>query len=185
MKLIDTISLDITSVMKTSLRITGLTLIIFTIAHLLLRATPLQFSVLVFFKALILIILLYSVLIILHEACHLLGFIVVGRAPLASLKFGMDLTQGIAYATTSKLLSNRAMKISLLLPFWLTAVVPTFVGFYYDNYPLIFVGALLTGGAAGDFEMYKGLRRYPNHFLIKDDCEKPRLFIYEKSDEPT
>ena len=184
MKLLDTIELNIDSVMRDSLRITGLTLLTFTVAHLFVRSVPLQLSLLAILKAIALTTILYVVLIIAHEACHLIGFILFGRAPLTSLKFGLNLELGIAYATTTKCLSNRAMKAALLLPFWLTAVLPTLIGFYYDNYSLIFAGALLTGGAAGDFEMYRGLRKFSNHVLVKDDTEKPRLFIYEKSDEP-
>ena len=185
MKLLDTIELTIDDVMRDSLHITGLTLLTFTVAHILVRSAPFQLSFFAILKAIALITILYIALIIAHEACHLIDFIIFGRAPLTSLKFGLNLELGVAYATTTKCLSNRAMKAALMLPFWLTAVLPTLIGFYYDNYPLIVVGALLTGGAAGDFEMYRGLRKFPNHVLVKDDTEKPRLFIYEKSDEPT
>lgn len=127
----------------------------------------------------------YTVLIVLHEACHLIGFVVYGNAPWSSLSYGLDLEKGIAFATTSKLLPNRAMKKALLLPFWLTGVVPTVYGFYVDNYLWIVVGALLIAGAVGDFAMYKALRKFPKDALVKDDPEHPTLYIYppETTDE--
>lgn len=130
-------------------------------------------------KSFILFSMYYWILIILHEACHLLGFIVFGRAPISSISYGFKPKDGIAYATTTSKLSNRAMKASLLLPFWLTGVLPTIIGFYINSYTVIIVGAFLMAGAVGDFIMYFALRKFPNNYLIKDDPEKPRLYVYE------
>ena len=40
------------------------------------------------------------------------------------------------------------------------------------------LAALLIGGAAGDFAMYKELRKLPDDWLVKDDPELPRLYVY-------
>ena len=121
---------------------------------------------------------LYSILIILHEIFHLIGFMLFGKAPFSSLSYGIKLDQGIAYATTNKLLTNRAMKASLMLPFWMTGVIPTVLGFFINSNMLILVGSFLMAGAVGDFMMYKQLRKYPNHYLVKDDPNLPRLTVY-------
>lgn len=120
----------------------------------------------------------YICLIIAHEACHLLGFVVYGGVAWSSLSYGVDMEKGLAYATTSQLVENHAMKKALLLPFWLTGVVPTVYGFYVDSYLWIAVGALLIAGAVGDFAMYKALRKFPKHAVVKDDPEEPTLYIY-------
>lgn len=120
----------------------------------------------------------YIALIILHEVCHLIGFMVYGNASFKSLSYGLDLEKGMAYATTTKLIDNHAMKKALLLPFWLTGVLPTVYGFYNDNYLWITVGALLIAGAVGDFAMYKELRKLPKNVVVKDDPQEPKLYIY-------
>ena len=85
---------------------------------------------------------------------------------------------GIAYATTDQLMTNGAIKKALLLPFWTTGVVPAIIGLYFGNGTIILLAALLIGGAAGDFAMYKELRKLPNDWLIKDDPQLPRLYVY-------
>lgn len=122
----------------------------------------------------------YILLIILHEAFHLIGFMIFGGVPYKDLDYGVNLKLGIAYATTSKPLTNAAMKKALLLPFWTTGVVPTVIGLALDNFLVVIVGALLMAGAIGDFYMYKELRKYPNDAVVKDDPKEPKLYVYEK-----
>jgi len=126
----------------------------------------------------ILFVILYIVFIILHEAFHLIGFMVFGGVPFKSLKYGVNLELGVAYATTEQPLQNRAMKKALLLPFWTTGVLPTVAGFYFNSTVLILVGAFLIAGAVGDFSMHKELRKYPNNALIQDDPQLPKLYVY-------
>lgn len=130
-----------------------------------------------------LFILLYILLIVLHEASHLLGFILFGGVPFHSLKYGLNLALGVAYATTEQPLSNRAMRRALLLPFWTTGVIPTVIGFYLNSTLWLLLGAFLIAGAVGDFAMYKALKKFPPDVLIKDDPELPRLYVYTKEGE--
>ncbi len=122
----------------------------------------------------------YIVLIILHEVFHLIGFMIFGKAKYKELHYGLNLKLGVAYATTTKPLRNDAMKKALLLPFWTTGVIPSLIGFTYDSFLLVLLGAFLIAGAIGDFFMYKELRKFPKDALVKDDPELPRLYIYTK-----
>lgn len=122
----------------------------------------------------------YVVLIVLHECFHLIGFWLFGKAPWSSMDFGVNLKMGVAYATTTIPIQNSAMKKALLLPFWVTGVMPMIMGFWMGSLMLVLLGAWLIAGAAGDFTMYKELRKYPNDLLIKDDPVKPRLYVLKK-----
>ncbi|WP_332650781.1 DUF3267 domain-containing protein [Lysinibacillus sp. 54212] len=124
-------------------------------------------------------VVLYVVLIILHEACHLLGFVLFGKTPFRSLSYGVDFEKGMAYATTSQPLPNYAMKKALLLPFWVTGVIPTFIGFWLNNNTVILVGAFLIAGAVGDIAMYKELRKFSKHAKVQDDPKEPKLYVYD------
>src|SRR5690606_30906809 len=75
----------------------------------------------------------YALLIVLHELFHLIGFVVFGKVPISSLQYGLNLKMGIAYATSDRPVKNRAMRAVLLLPFWMTAVLPTVIGFWIGD----------------------------------------------------
>ncbi|MFC4713728.1 DUF3267 domain-containing protein [Planococcus dechangensis] len=122
----------------------------------------------------------YVLLIVLHELFHLIGFVVFGKVPVSSLQYGVNLSMGVAYATSDQPVKNRAMRAVLLLPFWMTAVVPTALGFWIGDQVLVLLGAMLTAGAFGDFLMYRELRKEPDDAWILDDPELPRLHVYSE-----
>lgn len=122
----------------------------------------------------------YIILIILHEIFHLIGFVLFGKVALSSLNYGVNLKMGIAYATTSTPVQNKAMRKVLLLPFWTTAVLPTIMGFWFDSQTTVLLGAMLAAGAIGDFIMYKELRQEKDDTWILDDPALPRLHIYNE-----
>ena len=122
----------------------------------------------------------YIVLIALHEAFHLLGFVLFAKVPWRSLEFGINLKLGVAYATTGEPVRNNAMKKVLMLPFWTTGVLPALAGIAIDSPLLVLLGAWLMAGAAGDFAMVKELRSVKNNAWIKDDPELPKLYIFEQ-----
>ncbi|WP_050181886.1 DUF3267 domain-containing protein [Domibacillus robiginosus] len=129
---------------------------------------------------------LYILLIILHEICHLIGFIVWGKCKKEDLLYGVNRELGIAYAGTKKILPVHAMRRALLLPFWITGLLPFAAGIWLNSVLLIIVGASLIGGAAGDFSMYKQLRRVKPDAFVLDHTHKPVLYIFnEKIDSPS
>lgn len=138
-----------------------------------------SFTIHISFLDFLLFFTLYIVLIILHEISHLIGFILFGKVPISSLKYGVNLKMGVAYATTTRQLHNTAMKKALLLPFWITGVIPAMIGFIFNNNLWLFLGAWLIAGAVGDFAMYKRLRKFPKNYLIQDDPNLPKLYIYK------
>ncbi|NYF25553.1 DUF3267 domain-containing protein [Sporosarcina sp. JAI121] len=120
----------------------------------------------------------YILLIILHEFFHLLGFRAFGGVPWRRMVVGVNLKMGIAYATTNQLMTNQAIRKALLLPFWMTGILPAIIGLSIGSGLLITLSALLIGGAAGDFAMYKELKELPDDWVVKDDPELPKLYAY-------
>lgn len=143
--------------------------------HFLVEPLAFGFS----FSGIAYFIIGYIVLIILHEIFHLIGFVVFGKVPFASLTYGLELSKGYAYATSSAPLQNRPMRKVLLLPFWTTAVIPTIIGFWIQDQVLVLLGAMLAAGAAGDFFMYRELRKEKDDAWILDDQSQPRLYVYD------
>ncbi|WP_282019606.1 DUF3267 domain-containing protein [Planomicrobium okeanokoites] len=148
--------------------------------HLLVEPLAFGFSL----RGILYFIIGYMVLIILHELFHLIGFVIFGRVPLSSLTYGLELSKGYAYATTSSPLQNKKMRQVLLLPFWTTAVIPTIIGFWIQDQVLVLLGAMLAAGAAGDFFMYRELRKEKDEAWILDDPSQPRLHVYDEYPNP-
>ena len=178
------IELDIKKLMVDNIVLTvGLMILFVAIQYMCFKDFEFSFSNMI--VGILLFFTLYIVHIVLHEAFHLIGFMIFGGVPYKSLKYGVNLALGVAYATTDQLLPNHAMKKALLLPFWTTGVLPTLVGFYLNSTVLIVVGACLIAGAIGDFAMYKELRNYPKDALVKDDPNLPKLYVYSKESRET
>ncbi|WP_075619694.1 DUF3267 domain-containing protein [Paenisporosarcina indica] len=171
------IELDLQQVGKTSLIWT----IGFSVLLLLLNSLVHQdFSFDLSWIGLLLFIAGYIVLIVLHEAAHLIGFVTFARVPWSSLEYGFNLKLGIAYATTSEAVQNKAMRKVLILPFWVTGVLPAVIAIAINSPLLALLGAWLIAGAAGDFAMIKELRKVNDSAWIKDDPELPKLYIFEQ-----
>ncbi|MCW1929050.1 DUF3267 domain-containing protein [Bhargavaea beijingensis] len=173
------IEVDLQRVMRQSLWLTGGSAAVLYLASFVIRREfSLSFSFGGFLLGLLLFAVGYAVLIVLHEACHLLGFRIFGGVPFRKMAYGVNLEMGIAYATTEIPLRNRPMRRALLLPLWLTGVLPGIIGIWLDSQLLILLSAFLIGGAAGDLEMNRQLKKLPDNWLIRDDPEKPKLYAY-------
>jgi len=171
------IDLNLQQVAKTSL--------IWTISFsvLLLLVTSLvhqDFSYDISWLGLFLFIVGYIVFIVLHEIAHLVGFVLFAKVPWRSLDYGVNLKMGIAYATTSEPVRNKAMRKVLVLPFWMTGVLPAVIAIAINSPLLALIGAWLIAGAAGDFAMIKELRNVHDDAWIKDDPELPKLYVFEQ-----
>ena len=169
------IEINLPKVAKSSLIITLISLLSLLVLKFSIEK-EISFSITLW--SVVFFIIGYIVLIILHELFHLLGFRLFGGVPWKRMVVGVNLKLGIAYATTDQPMTNQAIRKALLLPFWTTGIVPAIIGLAISNGLLIGLAALLIGGAAGDFAMYKELRKLPGDWLVKDDPELPRLYVY-------
>jgi len=174
---VDQFELHVDTIVKPMILITIYSMVLSLIAQFLYNGLP-TFSIKSFLIGFVLVIVYYVVLIFLHEVSHLLGFIVFTRAKLSSLKMGVDLEKGLAYATTTHIMKNKGVRKALMLPLWLTGFLPLILGIYYDQLPLVIVSPLLIAGAIGDFYMYKKLRTLGDDIYVKDPL---KLLLHSNS----
>ena len=170
------IDIDLPKVAKKGLYVTGLALAMLLVIHFILEK---EIYFRLTFVSVLLFIVGYVLLIVLHEFFHLLGFRLFAQVPWKRMVVGVNLKLGIAYATTDKLMSNAAIRKALLLPFWMTGILPALIGLYLGSGVVVVLSALLIGGAVGDFAMYKELKKLPDDWLIKDDPKLPRLYVFQ------
>ncbi|KAA0948834.1 DUF3267 domain-containing protein [Sporosarcina sp. ANT_H38] len=169
------IEIDLPKVAKNSLTLTLSALLLLWILKIIIERS---FSLSLSLWTVVFFIAGYILLIILHELFHLVGFRVFGGVPWRKMIVGVNLKMGIAYATTDQLMTNHAIRKALLLPFWTTGILPAFIGLYIGSGLLVSLSALLVGGAAGDFAMYKELKELPGDWVVKDDPQLPKLYVY-------
>lgn len=171
-----TIKLDLAEIAPKALWFNvGLVLLFAAAYHLFAEPLSFRFSV----SGIALFLAGYAGLVVLHEAFHLIGFVLFGGVPLSSLKYGVNFKMGIAYATTSTAIRTGAMKKALLLPFWTTGVIPVIIGFWIESQVLVLLGAMLIAAAIGDFYMYRALLKEQRSAWVLDDPELPHLHIYD------
>ena len=169
------VELDLPKVAKFSMLLTGVALVLlFAVKVWIDKGLSIEITL----WNTLLFIVGYVVLIVLHEGFHLLGFRIFGNVPWKRMVVGVNWKMGVAYATTDQLMTNRAIRKALLLPFWTTGVVPAIAGLAMSNGLLLGLAAFLIGGAAGDFAMYRELRKLPDEWLVKDDPEMPKLYLF-------
>ena len=174
------IELKMEEVAPKALWFNGILLIVFA-AFFHIFSGPFSFSFSIW--GILLFIIGYLLLIVLHELFHLIGFLLFAKVKWSSLNYGVIWEMGVAYATTSTPVQNRAMRKVLMLPFWTTAVVPTAIGFWIDSQVLVLLGAMLAAGAAGDFLMYRELLKEKKEAWVVDDPKLPRLLVYNEYPE--
>lgn len=173
--------LNLESLAKILLQSTLAITFVATVLHYLINPFP-SFSITNLLLAIGLVVVYYIALIALHELCHLIGFIIFCGARFSSLKVGVDLKKGIAYATTSDFMRNKDARKALLLPFWLTGLLPLIIGIYFNHFPLTLVSAWMIVGALGDFKMYSHLKKLDSNIYVLDDSENPKLHFYKKTE---
>ncbi|WP_162920091.1 DUF3267 domain-containing protein [Paenisporosarcina cavernae] len=122
-------------------------------------------------------IVVYFLLIVLHEAVHLVAFRFIGKVPWSSLDYGINWKLGVAYATTSQSIANRPLQGVLIAPLIVTGLLPFVYGVFFASPFWLISGCFLIGGAAGDVAMIKALRGYPANALVRDDPNLPKLYV--------
>ena len=173
------IELNMKTIMRETLYLTGFSFLILILLQMMIHgAFSYSFNLFTIILDFMIFSAGYLVLLVLHEFFHLLGFRIFSNVPWRRMKVGVNLKLGIAYATTDQLMTNRAIRKSLLLPFWLTGIVPAIIGLAIDSTLLLILAAFLIGGASGDFSMYRQLKVFPNHWTVRDHPSEPKLSIF-------
>lgn len=105
---------------------------------------------------------------VVHEGLHALGWMVAGRIPVRSFRFGVMWRYGTLYAHCDRPMSMRAYRVGGALPGILTGVAPWVAGLALDHTSLALAGALLTAGAAGDGAVLWASRAVAGATLVED-----------------
>lgn len=110
----------------------------------------------------------FAVSIVVHEALHLLGFALFGRAPLRSLKIGISWAAMMPFAHCSVPLECTAYRAACALPGVALGVLPWAAGVAVGSGGLSVYGAVMLGAAMGDALVIWVIRGVPAGQFVLD-----------------
>ncbi len=106
--------------------------------------------------------------IVAHEGVHALGYHWFGKLAWHDVRFGVLWRAAMPYAHAAKPMRASAYRKAVLLPGFLTGLVPAIVGFAVGSPELALAGAVLLGAAAGDWLVVAAIRSIPGDRLVLD-----------------
>ena len=113
-------------------------------------------------------VLVYAASAVVHEGLHALAMVVFAGVPLRSIRFGMRLSEGIAYVHTSRPMTVRAYRVVLALPGVLQGLLPLVAGLAVGSGWVTFYGFVMLVSAAGDVAVLRLLRPVAPGRLVLD-----------------
>ena len=121
--------------------------------------------------------------LILHEMIHGIAFIIIGKAKISDVKFGVIWKNLTPYAHCKVPLSMRAYKISILLPVIITGFIPLIIGLCINSLLIVLVSVFLIAGGLGDWFMYRKLRPFANNTVVIDHPSEIGCIVETKGTE--
>jgi hypothetical protein len=106
--------------------------------------------------------------VVVHEGLHLLGFLLLARAPGRALHFGIDRETLSPYAGCREPVSARAYRLAALLPALLMGLLPFALAMAWGTGWLAVWGALMLVFAGGDLAAVWAIRGVPGRARVLD-----------------
>lgn len=134
-------------------------------------------DVLVTVEALLLTLAGFVALIIAHEVVHAVGWMIAGRLPPRSIRFGIDRKTLSPYARAMTPLRARAYRIGAALPLLVTGIAPWLLALFTADARLAMIAALLISGAVGDLYVLWAIREVPGQARVLDHPSSAGCYV--------
>jgi hypothetical protein len=119
------------------------------------------------------------VLIVLHELCHAIGWIIFARVPASHISFGFAWKTLSPYAHAKTPMRADGYRGGVVLPGILTGLLPTLAGILTGQAWLTVPGAVLLSGALGDALVWWVIRDVPGDALVIDHPKNAGCYVIE------
>ncbi len=126
--------------------------------------------------SLVLFFVLFFMGLLLHELVHVIGFLLFAGAGFSDIKVGFKYCSPFVHC--SKVVEVGGFRLAIILPVFLTAVVPMVGGFLVNSFMLMNVGCLLTAGGLGDVIGFIYMLRVPGDALVYDYVDELGSDVY-------
>ncbi len=116
----------------------------------------------------LLLLPLFMVLVLLHEAFHAIGWKYAGGLKWSKFKFGFSWKGLAPYCHATAPMNIQGYRFGAALPGIVTGVVPLIIGTLIGDAMLTFASAIMISAAVGDIYVLWTLRAMPNHAQVID-----------------
>lgn len=123
--------------------------------------------------------------IIVHEVIHALGWMIWGKVPWKHLRFGLDLSKGVAYVHSKVPLDIRDYKIGIVLPWLFLGVIPAVISLIVGSGYLLAFGIIHFGAGSGDLLLLWHARKVSKGTYVLDHPSDIGFYIVDNDYEVT
>jgi hypothetical protein len=124
------------------------------------------------------LILLFIVLIVVHELIHGLVFMIKSKRGFKSVKFGFIAKYVMPYCHCEEVLKRNDYILAALMPLLLVGLLPAVLSLFTGSLTLLALGVLGISGAAGDIMIVKSVLGESRDCLIYDLLDEPGCIVY-------
>jgi len=117
-------------------------------------------------------LVVYVISAILHEVLHVLAMVVVARAPIRSIRCGLQWRDGVAFVHTDEPMTLGVYRFVLVLPGFLLGFIPSIVGILIGSGWVTVYGFVMLVSSIGDIAILQLLRTLDADRLVRDHPRK-------------
>lgn len=125
-------------------------------------------------------LILSIVLIFLHEVCHCIGYLRGDNVSFKDVKIGFNIKQLMPYAHCKKVLDVKKYRFAVMLPTFVTGVLPLLIGLSLGKMYLTVAGSFLIASGIGDLMIWWAIRNCSDGNLIYDHPTEAGCIVYVK-----
>ena len=124
--------------------------------------------------------------VVVHELLHGLTFALGSRHGFRSIRFGLELKQGLAYCISLVPVPVRRARLSLMMPLYVVCLPLYVYAFASGSFGLAVVSVLMAVGSVGDFYYMWLLRGVDKDLFMMEDLPSRSgyeigFYLYEKN----
>lgn len=125
-------------------------------------------------------LILGIVLIFVHEVCHCIGYLRGDNVSFKDVKMGFNIKQVMPYAHCKKVLDVNKYRFAVMLPTFVTGVLPLLIGLCLGEMYLTVAGSFLIASGIGDLMIWWTIRSCLDEDLIYDHPTEAGCIVYVK-----
>ena len=137
-------------------------------------------SLIVLYRDINIIMILYIPYLILHELLHSLAYVNYG-ADFKNITYGIHLEKGILCCLCKQKISKKNILFSLLYPFIIIGIMTLLIGIIFNNSLLIILSLVNITGCSGDLVMFYHLLKLKD-FEFSEYNDPMAFALYTKND---
>jgi hypothetical protein len=152
--------------------------------YCLLWGTDSLLTATMYFRHLYIVIPLFLLSVVVHEALHWLGYVAFAHLPWKSVRPGFDLRSFSAYVHADSPVRVSAYRALVALPGVILGLMPAVIGIAIGNGLITMYGFIMLVGACGDLVILWKIRRVLTGALVVDHPSRAGCWVLTgKKDE--